>query len=222
MSAFGEPICADERPLMADQRRSPRLCLLLTPCCRRRPAALGHQIFAMAKIVVAPPAQLDLLSENSKRAALGGRVRPIRSSIKPRVRQAPATMGQEMVIQFMAQYRWVISRCLAERVWLRPGRQEPPFYTSEHAREMLQTVVMPPWPVSAPKDRSSELFPGRGRRNLMANRIEQLTPGVRLAKVSAASTCQGFSVGLRIVMSRDENDRGRDTLGREFIPQIDS
>ena len=45
------------------------------------------------------------LSESSRRAARGGCARPTRSSINPSVRHAAATIGQAMVIQFMACYR---------------------------------------------------------------------------------------------------------------------
>lgn len=54
----------------------------------------------------------------------------------------------------------------------------------------------------------------------MADRIEELAPRVRLAKIARATARHGGFAGLRIVVSRYENHRCHDTLRRELIPQI--
>jgi hypothetical protein len=86
----------------------------------------------------ATQATVKALSANSRRGARGRCQRPMLSSIKPSVRQAAATMGQVMVIQFMAQYRWLCLLGLSNASGAIRGRRNSGFYASN------QRVNLPP------------------------------------------------------------------------------
>ena len=146
----------------------------------------------------------------------------MRSSIKPSVRQAAATIGQPMVIQFMAQYRLP---------WLRDERGASPraermrFYASNRHVNGLQTSAgtlgAPTLGSLLTKARQPITAQGAGRCDDSANRVEKLAPGVRLLKEARATACHRLLAHPGIVVSGDEENRRRDALGRKLIPQIE-
>jgi len=59
---------------------------------------------------------------------------------------------------------------------------------------------------------SGKSFPQGGMRQFIANRGEDLAPGLRLEKIAHTSARHGCFAGLRIVIRSHKNNRRRDTL----------